>query len=364
MNSVQDLLELDDITLIPSPKNNGWRGIESINYLTSDVVSRSIQDSLPLFTSPMNSVTDKNNWRTWLGSKINPVIPRTEDLESRLNLCSQVFTAFSFSEAKEFFLDQDRRYLQQQFKVCLDVGNGHDSWIFELGRQLKSKYGQQIILMGGNIENPETYVDYSESGFDFLRLGMTSGSLVMKEKFGYQYPIGSLLLDTALVREKARNARRTRPIYLIADGGVRCFSDIIKMLAIGADYVMIGKEFVKILEAAGRVFSKKRTEEGIETIEEILRYNDLPERELKDLELTRLYLGNTTLETQATRGGYSDPSQITNPKIIDSKSIWVPVTRRLDSWVDDFKEHVRYSFMMSNARNWQEFKNNVKYGKI
>lgn len=361
--NVQDLLELDDITLIPSPINNGWRDVQNMNYLVRDLISRSLPNSLPLFTSPMDSIVSSSNWGLWQKSKINPIIPRTESIETRLDLSREVFTAFSFNEVKQLFLDQDRRYQQQQFRVCLDIGNGHDSWVFELGQRLKSIYGQQIILMGGNIENPETYVNYSKSGFDFVRLGMTSGSLVMREKFGYRYPMASLLLDTSAVRAKAKSAG-IRPINIISDGGVRSMSDIVKLIALGADYVMVGREFARILEAAGRVFNRKKTSEGIDSVEEILRSTDLTEKELKDLELTRLYSGNTTIETQLSRGGYSDPTELVNPKIVDSRSAWVSVNRRLEVWLDDFKEIIRYSFMMSNSKNWDEFKNNVKYGKI
>lgn len=362
-SKVQELLELSDITLIPCPINNGWRGCENLNYLTRDRISGAIPDSLPIFTSPMNSVVDEKNWKIWYNSKINTVIPRTTDLETRLGWTQYTFCAFSFDEVKTIFLDQDRRNIQQQFKVCLDVGNGHDSWILELADKLKSIYGKQIILMGGNIENPESYVNYSKAGFDFIRLGMTSGSLVMREKFGFNYPMASLILDTCEVREKSKSIG-IRPINIIADGGINSYTDIIKCIALGADYVMMGRELVKILEAAGTVYNKQRTSEGIEKVEEILRSTDLTEKELKDLNLVRLYSGNTTLDTQMVRGGYSSLGEISNPKIVDSKCVWVPVTRRLDSWLDDFREHIKYSFMMSNSRSWQEFKNNIKYGKI
>lgn len=363
MNNIQSLLELEDITLIPSPINNGWRGCENLNYLTRDLITNTIPDSLPIFTSPMNSIIDEKNWRLWNSSNINTIIPRTTNIETRLGWCQYTFCAFSFDEAKTIFLDQDRRNIQQQFKVCLDVGNGHDSWILELASKLKSIYGKQIVLMGGNIENPESYVNYSKAGFDFIRLGMTSGSLVLSDKFGFSYPMASLILDTCSVREKSKQIG-IKPINIIADGGISSFSDIIKSIALGADYVMIGREFAKILEAAGTIYSKTKTPEGIDKIEEILKSTDLSDSDLKDLNAMRLYSGNTTLDMQMIRGGYSNPSDIVNPKIVDAKSVWVPVTKRLDSWLDDLREHIRYSFMMSNSRSWQEFKTNIKYGKI
>lgn len=338
--SMENLLELEDITLIPSPFNTGGRSC--INYLTKDFITDSISESLPLFASPMDSITNEKNWDVWAKNKINPVIPRTIPLETRLNLCQHIFSALSLSEAESIFLNQDRRSMRQQFRICLDAGNGHDSYIFNIASRLKQLYGKQIILMGGNIENPETYMNYSNSGFDFVRIGMTSGSIVLSDKFGYRYPMASLIMDTSRVRESLKT-KGIRPINIIADGGIRSFADIIKSIALGADYVMIGKEFSKILEAAGTVYNRKKTTEGIDSVEEILRSTDLSEKELRDLDLTRLYSGNST---------------------IDSKSIWVPVNRRLDSWLDDFKEHIRYSFMLSNAQNWQEFRRNVKFGKL
>lgn len=356
---MQELLDLDDITLIPSVINNGWRNNNQINYLTRDTIS-GIQDSFPIFTSPMPAIVNEKNWRLWMNNKINSVIPRTVDLNTRLELCQYTFSCLSFEEAKQNFLDQDRRYIQAQFKLCLDVGNGHDSLILELASKLKQQYGKQVILMGGNIENPNAYVNYSRAGFDFMRVGMTSGSLVIKSKFAFGYPMASLLMEIS--KEKAKNT--VRPLNIIVDGGIKDYSDIIKCIALGADYVMIGREFAKILEAAGTVYNKKRSSDGVESLEEILRSADLSEEELKDLGVYRIYSGNTTLETQAIRAGYSNIDQLNNPKIVDSKNIWIPVTRRLDSWIDELKEHIRYTFMMTNAKNWHEFRSNVRIGRI
>ena len=363
MNNIQELLELDDITLIPAPLNCGWSNINRLDYLTRDLITRSLPDSLPIFTSPMESVVNEKNWRVWENSKINSVIPRTVDLKTRIDLSQYVFSCFSFSEIKQEFIDQDKRYINSRFKLCLDVGNGHDTLMLEVGNKLKKIYGDQVVLMGGNIGNPETYVEYSKAGFDFIRLGMSSGSLVQRDKFGFHYPMASLIMDTCKVREKAKGIG-IRPIGIIADGGIRGGVDIIKSIALGADYVMIGREFAKILEAAGSVFNKKRSPDGFETKEEILRSADLSDSELRDLGLIRLYSGNTTLEVQATRGGYSNLNEIPTPKIVDTKSVWIKVDKRLDSWISDFKDNIKYSFMLSDSRNWLEFKQKVRYGKL
>ena len=362
-NNIQELLELDDITLIPSPLNDGWANINKIDYLTRDTFSGILPDSLPIFTSPMESVVTDKNWREWENSKINSIIPRTVDIKTRLELSQYIFSCFSFSEIKQEFIDQDKRYFNVRFKICLDVGNGHDTLMLEIGNKLKKIYGNQVVLMGGNIGNPETYVEYSKAGFDYIRIGISSGSLVQREKFGFYYPMASLIMDTCKVREKAKNVG-IRPISIIADGGIRSSLDIIKSIALGADYVMIGREFAKILEASGTVYSKKKTPEGFNTMEEVLRSADLTDKELKDLDLIRLYAGNTSLEMQALRGGYTNPEEVPTPKIVDAKNIWIKVDKRLESWLSDLKDSIKYSFMMSGSRNWLEFRQKIRYGKF
>ena len=67
------------------------------------------------------------------------------------------------------------------------------------------------------------------------------------------YPIASLLSEIYEIKKKLEHVGERTPL-IIADGGIRNYSDIIKGLALGADYVMIGGLFSKLVESAAPTF--------------------------------------------------------------------------------------------------------------
>ena len=364
---MEKLLELEDITLIPSTTNKGWLG-NKINYLVRDAQEvTGIADSLPIFTSPMESVVGIGNWKIYQDSGIKPVLPRTEDVVTRLDACCYIFSAFSAGEVKTYFIDQDRRGIQSQFHVCIDAGNGHEVGIINLGMKLKEKYGNQIILMGGNIANPETYLTYSKFGFDYVRVGISSGSTVDKNFYGFHYPSASLLEAIKMVKSKMLGRGSNQP-KIILDGGIHCHSDILKAIALGADYVMIGREFVRLVEASGTLWKKMEGNKGgVEEVPGPEQYYGMAGYELSDLGLLRQYSGNTTPEMQALRAGYKNVPDWKkgSPKVrvSDSEWSWVKVESSLPCWIQELKECIEYGFMMSDAASWEEFVKNVKYGR-
>ena len=223
--------------------------------------------------------------------------------------------------------------------------------------------------MGGNIGNPGTYLEYAKAGFDYIRVGIASGSLVNQDKFGFHYPMASLLSDIQNLKKGAGIG--LRPVKIIADGGIYNHSSILKAIALGADYVMIGKQFASLLEAAGTIYRKiKSPETGEEILDEVTGIDDFAHPdELEVLDLIRLYQGNTTLEMQALRYGYSDvhgwkKSNNWKLRLVDSGSEWVKITSNLYQWLEDFKDIVKFGFMMSGASNWKEYKENIKIGKL
>lgn len=365
---IESLLELEDITLIPSITNKGWCN-EKLDYsVLDDAEVTGLSKSLPIFTSPMESIIDKDNWRIWQDAGIKPIIPRTEDINIRLEACCFIFSAFSIPEVKQYFLDSDKRGGSNQYHICIDAGNGHDTNLITMSSNLKRLYGKQIILMGGNIGNPGTYLEYAKAGFDYVRVGIASGSLVDQGKFGFHYPMASLLSDIQNLKKGAGIG--LKPVKIIADGGINTHSDILKAIALGADYVMIGRQFAGLIESAGTIYRKTKSPETRENIiEEVSNLDDINYNDLDAMNLVRLYQGNTTLEMQALRYGYSDvhgwkKSSSVNIRLIDSSSEWVKVNSTLSQWLEEFKQCIKYGFMMSNSMVWKEFKENIKIGKL
>lgn len=363
---IEKLLELEDIVLYPSELNNGYQ-VSKYNYGVLDDIDK--VSSLPIFTSPSDAVVDRINWRVWSKEGIRPVLPRTENIEIRLDGCQYIFAAFSLPEVKEHFISRGKRNSQYQFRVCIDCGNGGDIEIFNTSTQLKKIYGPQINIMAGNLGNPKTYIDYCKAGIDYVRVGISSGSLVDYNRYGFYYPMAQLLID--ILGIKNTSCAGLRCTKIIADGGIENPVDILKCIALGADYVMCGRQFVRLVEAAGMIGRKSKKSENTEVMDEITKEEAvqlLSEVGPKEAQLKRLYCGNTTYETQAKRAGYSsiddwmDNGSKTKPS--DSRIEWVSVNGTLKSWLSDMYDKFNYAFAMSNSVDWKTFKQNIKYGRI
>ena len=108
--------------------------------------------------------------------------------------------------------------------------------------------------MAGNIANPQTYYELAKAGVDFVRLSVGSGAgCITSTQTGVHYPIASLINETYQLKKKLEHAGEWTPL-IIADGGIRNYSDVIKSLALGSDYVMIGSVFASLIESAAPTF--------------------------------------------------------------------------------------------------------------
>lgn len=351
---MEKLIELKDLILIPSNTNLGNFN-SKLEYLVNDANDLTgISRSLPLFTCPTESIIDSSNWKVWQNNYIKPILPLNEKLETRLEACCSIFSSFTIQEVKSYFLDQNRRNVQSQFHICLiNSDNGHDTKLIELGHKLKQIYGQQILLMAGNILNPEIYIAYTKSGFDYVRVGIPKENT----KFGFYYPIGSLLSDLSIVRSKACIGLKTPKI--IADININDYSDIVKALAIGADYCMLGKDFCKLLESTGTVYRKAKDKSGNEIIEEVRDMSAImssPKINIKNLGLIRQYFreeNTNSIKVEQIRYRMPKPNWT-----------WVDIETDVETWVNGLKDCIDYSFTMCGSSNWDDFRKNVKIGKI
>ena len=324
------LLSFNDICLIPAVVSEIEHRSECDPYLDNSM--------LPLFTAPMSSVIDENNWQIFKDNKINTIIPRSVNLGTRLDLSDTTFIAVSLSEFEEIvkYVDfSDCKY------ICIDIANGHMKKLLNLCKKAKSIFGDKIQLMVGNIANPDTYYEYAKAGIDYIRCGIGSGSCCTTSSNvgGIHFPMVSLIRE---IREIRNNIKRQ--IYggeikyksvpkIIADGGFNNFDQIIKALAIGADYVMLGKIFAMSEEACGEV---------VPTIEG---------------KYVRKYYGMSTKRAQTEISGEAT-------KTAEGIETLVPIKYTLAGWCDNFISYLRSAMSYCNSRNLQEFRKNAHIEQI
>lgn len=361
-------LGYDDISLIPSITNPG---LQKINLEVVDILDQTGYDrqSYPIFTAPMDGIIDVENWQQWTTNKIKVIIPRTIPIETRLESVTSVWTAFSISEVKQIFLDNSKKGVQAQFHVSIDCGNCGDLKLLDLCARLKQFYGDQLLLMVGNLGNPELYQHLSRAMVDYVRVGIASGSLVDKSHYGFDYPMASLLMEIQKAR-KLLTAQGGGKTKVIADGGIKCHSDILKALALGADYVMIGRQFIQLIESSAPIYrmdkdpSQPHKEWPTEIIGEALAQLS-PEKIIKH-KYYKLYHANTSPEVLALQSGYGDVTAWRKKaggkeKIGDGGFEWVRITGTLEDWIKEFREVAGYGFLVTGATNWEEFKTKSHY---
>ena len=234
----------EDVTIIPN--------VVSLVEHRSECIPLDEEGMLPLFTAPMDTVVNSKNFGMFENEMIHAILPGTESLDARIeNSIRGRWSAYSLSEFEKVFCNElEKLDEKNKIKALIDIANGHMSKSIDLVRAAKNIYGDNIIIMVGNIANPKTYAEYARVGADYIRIGIGSGcGCLSSSNTGIHMPMATLIDETVEIKKSLEDEYKKLP-KIIADGGIRNYRDIIKALALGADYVMIGSVFAKMLESA------------------------------------------------------------------------------------------------------------------
>lgn len=134
--------------------------------------------------------------------------------------------------------------------LCFDSSDGYTEFQKDAAVWARKEYGESIILGGGNVidGNGFRYL-VEEAEVDFVKVGIGGGSIcITREQKGIGRGQASAL--TAVVAERDRYFKETG-IYIpvCSDGGLANDTQIIIALAIGADFVMMGRYFAMTNES-------------------------------------------------------------------------------------------------------------------
>jgi IMP dehydrogenase/GMP reductase len=223
----------------------------------------------------MSCIIDENNYEEFEENGINTIIPRSVKWESRLDfLMNGHWVALGFKEAKWLTTNI---IPNEKIRVCIDQANGHMTKLLNLCKELKDKYGERIRIMTGNIANPYSYREYARVGVDYVRVGIGGGAgCTTSVQTGIHYPMGSLITKCKVEKDFVIKSIELGAKYrsvpkIVADGGFKYIDQIVKALALGSDYVMLGSILARTDEACGQVlpstdFSGYREYYGMSTV--------------------------------------------------------------------------------------------------
>ena len=228
--------ELESVHIVQSPRSMIAHRSECNPFI--NICGREVY---PVIVSPMGAVTDENNYKVWLDHKFICVVPRTVAFEKRLEICKETFASFSLLEAEKLF---DLPVGPKRY-VCIDIAHGTMDRLYQVCQMLRQAFDDTIVIMTGNVANPEAYDWYDNSGIDFMRIGVGTGSRCTTScNVGVHYPTATLIDELSMRKEDILG--RTE---LIMDGGISNFDDIPKCIALGCLGVMSGSIFAKADEA-------------------------------------------------------------------------------------------------------------------
>lgn len=338
MIDLKPQFDFDDILIVPKVKT----------HISSRYKDIRLPNQLPLFTAPMDTVVDIKNMSYFTENGIGITLPRTIKRDDYHLVSDGVFVSMGFNEL-DFELKTSLRNLKRDICVTIDVANGHMQKVFDYCREIK-RIRPDIILMVGNIGNPETYEFYANGNcVDYIRVGIgNGGGCLTTKQSGVGYPMASLIQATYEVKKKyLKEHPDTKVPAIIADGGMKDHSDIIKALALGADYVMIGSIFNKALESCAPNYLY-----GIRITKGMARYFFKRGRPVK-----KYFRGMSTKGAQKAMGK-------TSFKTSEGVVRYRKVEYRLSGWVENFNHYLRNAMSYSNAQTLDKFIGKVEICQI
>lgn len=293
-----------------------------------------LPEVLPLFTAPMDSVVCKENYQDWKENGIIPILPRTFSLKERLEMGPLNWIALGLEEFETTELPEGQH-------VLIDIANGHMKALYDAVKEAKLK-DPSLVIMVGNIANPETFLVAEEAGVDYIRVGIGAGQgCITASNVSVSYPMASLVNEC--YRIKKFHGLKVR---IVADGGVRNYSDAIKALALGADYVMIGSVFAKMLESAGK-FHRFQLPNVIRE-GDMETYNIKPDFTLGGERLEKIFYGMASRQGQIAMNGSKTKTSEGIMKLL-------PVEYTMRSWVNNFRDYLRSAMSYTGHKRLQDF---------
>lgn len=241
-----DAITYDDVLLVPS--YNHWESRRVVD-ISMTCKTGKLSLTLPVLTANMDTITE-SEMANYIGSKggsgvLHRFMPIDENVRIFKACEYPVFASVGCSENDLKRAEALRDAGADRF--CVDVAHAHARYVGRTLKQIREMVGKTACIMAGNVA---TYAgaDYLAScSADIVKVGIGGGAVcTTRIKTGFGVP------NLTAIKNCARVDRS-----IVADGGIRTPGDIVKALAFGADFVMLGSMLAGTRPTPGPVITEK-----------------------------------------------------------------------------------------------------------
>ena len=133
--------------------------------------------------------------------------------------------------------------------LCIDSSEGFSEWQKRTIAWIREKYGESVKVGAGNVVDRDGFRFLAECGADFIKVGIGGGSIcITRETKGIGRGQATALIDVCKARDEYFEETGIY-VPVCSDGGIVHDHHITLALAMGADFVMLGRYFARFEES-------------------------------------------------------------------------------------------------------------------
>ena len=133
--------------------------------------------------------------------------------------------------------------------LCIDSSEGYSCWQAQTLAFIREKYGDSVKVGAGNVVDKDGFLFLAKAGADFVKVGIGGGSIcITRETKGIGRGQATALIEVAAARDEYF---KETGIYIpiCSDGGIVHDYHMTLALAMGADFLMLGRYFARFDES-------------------------------------------------------------------------------------------------------------------
>lgn len=133
--------------------------------------------------------------------------------------------------------------------LCIDSSEGYTVWQKKTLDFIRKNYGEKVLVGAGNVVDRDGFLFLAEAGADFVKVGIGGGSIcITRETKGIGRGQATALIEVAAARDEYYEKTGIY-VPICSDGGIVHDYHMTLALAMGADFLMLGRYFARFDES-------------------------------------------------------------------------------------------------------------------